>query len=295
MFSRIWYACKIYHSYKEDPTPRTSRLPCIAWVHLGTSNLWLPQTSAWSVRLLSRLWLDRLAQYIKMWQLVVVVVVRVCAIRLTTRRQSIHWHPNCVHRAHRNNEIIRDLPGYWQVPCCVAGGVRLWRSGWLGKWEWRGVVNQSDVMRCIYPDTYAVFNNTKYITRRFPDPSDHSHCSGGVCLCLSSDRYLHSCRLIAIWIVLVSCHLWPPRASAVYSSKNDLDCEELEGYYKFNIHKLNNAPKFMIPTMCRISSASVEDSDSTTTAVDQVRQSRNSLPHLPRLGFQLVTSCFSRA
>ena len=63
-----------------------------------------------------------------------------------------------------------------------------------------GVVNQSDVMRCIYPDTSAVFNNTKYITRRFPESeaSDHSHCSGA-CVCV--------CRLTAIRIVLVSCHL----------------------------------------------------------------------------------------
>ena len=51
----------------------------------------------------------------------------------------------------------------------------------------------------------------------------------------------------------------------------------------------------MIPTRFHISTADVEDSDSTTTAVDQVRQRRKSLPHIPRLGFPLVTSCFSRA
>ena len=30
---------KIYHFYKQDPTPRTSSFPLIAWVHLRTSNM----------------------------------------------------------------------------------------------------------------------------------------------------------------------------------------------------------------------------------------------------------------
>ena len=58
-----------------------------------------------------------------------------CAIRLTTRRQSIHWHPNCVHV---RTERTRLYATYLDI-----GRLLVWQEG-FGCQEVVGLASESD-------------------------------------------------------------------------------------------------------------------------------------------------------